>query len=190
MPQRKDAKLKQATVRVVLGTILLCIFGLLTLIYIITIMSGDHSDDTIGAFFVFTVISFASLMMITSGNKVQKKYKRFLIYNDMIINQNITGFESIAAALRVAPVTVTAEVQEMVRLGYFVPGAYVNLNTHSIVFPSAEQTPKYTYVNPAATGTSAPVMKTVVCPGCGAKVTLPTGSAAVCEYCGSSVSAQ
>lgn len=109
--------------------------------------------------------------------------ERYRTYITMVVNQQQTSVDNIAAAVGVSYDTATKDLQRMINLDYFT-GAHLDTNQREVVLATPLQAPVFSSFSAA----SPEPAKIVPCSGCGANNRVTAGQAAECEYCGSPLS--
>jgi 26S proteasome regulatory complex component, contains PCI domain len=141
------------------------------------IMGAFHE---VGAAIVAIVFIAISVALILNGIKIKKRNRRFKKYVGLISVENQTSLENIASSTMQSLDFVTRDIQKMIDKKFFL-NAYIDKETNEIVLQRRNTEGKFA---PAAA--NAPVeMITVTCKGCGAVNSIPKGSVAECEFCGS-----
>lgn len=108
-----------------------------------------------------------------------EKYKQYI---GLIINQQLTQIDNIAASVGVGYDVAKTDLQKMIDLGYFV-GAYINDGSREIILAKPVAT---NASEQFTTGTGAQT-RVVTCKSCGANNTAIVGQVKECEYCGSPI---
>jgi len=149
----------------------------LGIIYLILAITED--PDLLAAFFV---CGGGGVVVYLFARKSKLRGERYKKYIAMIVNQNQTSIDNIAAAVGVPYATAAKELQKMISAGYFI-GAYINDSQREIILThiAPQQGPSAAVV---ADVSQAQTM-VVACPGCGANNRVVVGQFAECEYCGS-----
>jgi DeoR/GlpR family transcriptional regulator of sugar metabolism len=129
---------------------------------------------------IFFIIAGAALVLL--GNNMTRSARRFKKYLAIIVNQNMTSIDNIAAASAVTYDTAKKDIQNMIDKGYF-SGAYINDGTRELVLP------QYEHRESAAMDNYEQHLETkvVACRSCGANNTVIVGRTSECEFCGSPI---
>ncbi|MCL2426472.1 MAG: hypothetical protein FWD05_09065 [Oscillospiraceae bacterium] len=142
----------------------------------------------LGAIYLMTGIVPAFLLFGGGGvviflyaRKSKKKGEHYKAYIAMIVNQNQTSIDAIAAAAGVSYDVAVSEIQEMINAGY-IPNAYVDVAQRRVVLANA--VPQWEAPMPVQVNSAAAQMAVVVCTGCSANNRIIIGQSAECEYCG------
>lgn len=124
--------------------------------------------------------------LIILGQRSKKNAAKIKKYISLIVNQEITSIDDIAAAMALPYEITQKDIQKMIDKGYLV-GAYINDITREIVLPSKH---KQDYKKHEDIDANKPnvQMLVVTCKGCGANNKVKKGSVSECEFCGSPVS--
>ena len=152
------------------------VFSLLGLA--VSFSEGFGRDDV--SMITFFIIAGISLILL--GNSMTKNAGKYKKYLSIIVNQNITSIDNIAAANTVSYDVAKKDIQKMIDNGYF-SGAYINDGTRELVLPQnrhAENTLQNDYEQNVQT-------KVVTCKSCGARNTVVVGKTGECEFCGSPI---
>lgn len=171
---------------------------------------------TVGVILIFvglTVISDSVLMglflvaggiaLIVYSEKLVKAAERRKKYIDLIVNNQVYSLEKIASICNVQYSVVLKELNQLISFGV-LKGAYVDESKRQVVLPNGQNaagtiTTTQNLVNGFVSVTQTinsgaavqpPKMVAVVCPGCGAKMSVQEGTVTECEYCAATVSAQ
>lgn len=145
---------------------------------LVSLSEGIKSDD-VNMIIFFVAAGIGLLLFGNSMIKNARKYKKYL---SIIVNQNMTSIDNIAAANTVSYDEAKKDIQKMIDKGYF-SGAYINDGTRELVLPQVKQTENIVqsnYEEPVET-------KVVTCKNCGANNTVIVGKTSECEFCGSPI---
>ena len=126
---------------------------------------------------VILIIGAACLIFYSRKMKITgEKYKRYI---GIVVNHNMSSIDQIASAMPVPYDEAVADLEKMVKLGFF-PNAYINLDARELVLPKQN-------VQPAAgqPGVIPPQVSVKTCTSCGANNSIIAGHVSACEYCGS-----
>lgn len=161
-----------------------CILLVLGIFY--TIGSIGDSTMTVGQVFsglLLFVGGGIALIVVSRRNK--KKAQKFKKYIAIVVNQNITSIDNIAAAMDLPYDVVKSDLQNMIDKEYFF-NAYINESKREIIIVHKR---KQDYNKEASVKFNPNVQVVVVtCKGCGAKNKILKGSVGECEFCGSPIS--
>ncbi len=137
----------------------------------------DSSGWTVLFVFLFIFIGIG-LLLIIPGYKIKKRLKRFRTYVAIISAERITSIDLIALKLNQSVDFVRNDLQKMIDKKYFA-NAYIDKENNEIVIAglSFDSSDEREIANP----------EVVQCKSCGAMNTKQMGSAAQCQYCGSSI---
>jgi len=163
---------------------LLSIIGYIIIIFYIigfitTISDPNIDHDFIVLFVLLIIFAGISLLFIIPGWKIKKRLKRFRTYVRIISTERITSIDLIALKLNQSIDFVRNDLQKMIDKKYFI-NAYIDKENNEIViaglsFDTSDE--EQEIENP----------EVVQCKSCGAMNTKQMGSAAQCQYCGSSI---
>ncbi|ATW26804.1 hypothetical protein [Candidatus Formimonas warabiya] len=146
--------------------------------FFVSISQGIGKDD-IGA---ITFLLVAGIVLLLVGKKTVKDAEMYKRYIDIVVNQEITSIDNIAATLNVSYESAREHLERMMKKGYF-EGAFIDESAREIVL-SKKQSQGHTE---KGTGL-ADHMVVVLCKNCGANNTVAKGTIGECEYCGSHIS--
>lgn len=139
--------------------------------------------------FVIVFLAIAALL-ISHGIKTKRRIKRFKRYVNIISGKSQTSLENIASICSQSIDFVTNDIQKMINKKFFID-AYIDQNTNEIVFQNNDNT-----VAKEAVIEDKPIkedklvkVKVITCKGCGASNSIPKGTTAQCEFCGSAIQA-
>lgn len=159
--------------------IIFFIIGFIGVIYEISDANMTGSAQNLAALIV-TVLIFVSIgvFFILQGLKIKKRLKRFRTYVRIISTERITSIDLIALKLNQSIDFVRNDLQKMIDKKYFA-NAYIDKENNEIVISglSFDTSDEREITNP----------EVVQCKSCGAMNTKQMGSAAKCQYCGSSI---
>ncbi len=162
--------------KIVTGSALTAFFGL----GLIGFFSKYKSSDLGTAIFTL-VLLLLSLFILYSGLKQKKLLKFFRSYVTIISADSTGSMEIIAANTGSSVDKVKMNLQEMIKKNYFT-NAYIDFERNRIVTSRQQSAGEY---QPEYHCDAKPDLVRVSCKGCGAVSTIPAGSDAECEYCGS-----
>ena len=172
----KAAAMKNSKVLRVIGIIFI-VMGVM--------MLAEIGNDAETALFGFAFYAGGGALIIWGSIKVKQSGERYKKYIDIVINQNQTTIDNIAAMMGLSYDQAAKGLQKMIDLGYF-EGAYINQGEHEIVFSKKQQQ----VVNASMENTNfgeaeQTQQKSVKCPNCGGNNTIIVGRVCECEFCGS-----
>lgn len=129
------------------------------------------------------------VFIIRTSKKMQIQGEKFKKYISIVINNNETSIDNIAAYMNISCEEVVRDLQTMIDKGYFL-NAYVDLSSREFVTRTREYEP--INVNGSSSFNEVqeekPKMKVVVCRNCGGNNTILEGEVSECEFCGSPLS--
>lgn len=164
-----------AKIRILLGSVLFLLFGLLQLV-----PSTDNSIEKDSAYYIIAIsFSVIGLLLLISGVRAIRRIKRFNKYVALIASEHMTSIQSIASANSKSFGFVRKDLQTMINKKFF-KNASLNLNSGEIVFGQKGKAP----IN---LPTGKIEMELINCPGCGAFNSKTKGIKNNCEYCGTSL---
>lgn len=163
---------------------LLSIIGYIIIIFYIigfitTISDPNIDHDFIVLFVLLIIFAGISLLFIIPGWKIKKRLKRFRTYVRIISTERITSIDLIALKLNQSIDFVRNDLQKMIDKKYFI-NAYIDKENNEIVIAGLSF-----YTSDEEQEIENP--EVVQCKSCGAMNTKQMGSAAQCQYCGSSI---
>ena len=170
------------------------VFIALSIIYIIMGLTGELKDSKGNApvgIIIIVILFFGcgGLFRIRTSKKMQIQGEKFKKYISIIINNNETSIDNIAAYMNVSCEEVVNDLKTMIDKGYFL-NAYVDLGSREFVIRTREYEP--INVNGSSSFNEVqeekPKMKVVVCRNCGGNNTILEGEVSECEFCGSPLS--
>lgn len=151
------------------------------IIYIFMVISGQMDDAwTAAAFFGIGggVLVYAAKRLKMTGEKFKK-------YINIVINNNQTSIDNIAAAIPISYDKAAKDLQEMINKGYF-SNAYIDVSNREIILPSHMKQQSERNGSLKNNNEQAKV-KSVICKNCGGNNEVIEGQACECEYCGSPI---
>jgi hypothetical protein len=162
------------------------VFAAFSAIYLLMAISGGMpASDALSAFVFFGA---GGALMIYGSNRMKKNAAKLKKYISVVINNNQTSIDNIAAAIPTDYEQAKNDLQKMIDSGYF-QGAYIDASNREIVLPKRENSPSTNlsenniqYENKSM---EQPRFKVVICKNCGANNTVAEGNLCECEYCGS-----
>lgn len=177
----KQAALKTGKVINIIGWVLL-VMG------IFAVITGpeDKSQAVSGRIEYFFLFVCSGLAMVLLGARSKRRADRFKKYIAIIINQNMSSIENIAASFPIDYKTAAKDLQKMIDIGYF-EGAYIDNVNREIVLNS-DKSNNYAASNFTQTEKAPGQLQVVRCKNCGANNQVSVGQLGECEYCGSPIS--
>ena len=151
------------------------------IIYIFMVISGQMDDAwTAAAFFGIGggVLVYAAKRLKMTGEKFKK-------YINIVINNNQTSIDNIAAAIPISYDKAAKDLQEMINKGYF-SNAYIDVSNTEIILPSYIKQQSERNGSLKNNNEQAKV-KSVICKNCGGNNEVIEGQVCECEYCGSPI---
>lgn len=151
------------------------------IIYIFMVISGQMDDAwTAAAFFGIGggVLVYAAKRLKMTGEKFKK-------YINIVINNNQTSIDNIAAAIPISYDKAAKDLQEMINKGYF-SNAYIDVSNREIILPSHMKQQSERNGSLKNNNEQAKV-KSVICKNCGGNNEVIEGQVCECEYCGSPI---
>ncbi len=145
--------------------------------------TSSGGDPVFGMIAATVLFGGGGVCLLFVSRRMKANARKYRKYIDLVINQEQTSLDNIAAAMALPYEIVRRDLQKMIDIGYFA-GAYIHDTDREIVKPRpapAEETPEAVVQETAA-------MKATVCPGCGARNVIPAGRTVPCEYCGTPLS--
>lgn len=140
----------------------------------------DTKDTVLILFFII-----AGIALILLGRSTRKNAIKFKKYISIVINQQITSIDNIAAVMSTNYDVCKKQLQKMIDKGYF-NGAYIDEVAREIVLSK-----QYENVSSKSSMNNTPQsqeIQVVACRGCGANNKIAKGSVGECEFCGSPLS--
>lgn len=162
------------------------VFAVFSAIYLLMAISGDmKASDAISAFVFFGA---GGALMIYGAKRMNKNAAKLKKYISIVINNNQTSIDNIAAAIPTDYEQAENDLQKMINNGYF-QGAYIDKSNREIILPKKENSPSMNMpennIQYENKNTEQPRFKVVNCKNCGANNTVAEGNLCECEYCGS-----
>ena len=153
------------------------VVSIIVIIFGVFLMLGD--------LFVGIIFLAAGIVLNILSRRTKKKAARSRQYISLIANNRMTSLDEIASAVGLPFDTVTNDLNNMIREGYFT-GLYLDIPGRKIVLPQGapaqHSAPTAGFEN-APAAQNIPQPRVVECKGCGANATL-MGAVGTCEYCG------
>lgn len=181
----KEAALKNSKVLNIIGGVFLA-FAIIYLLMAITgnLKTRDGSSAVKSLITAFLFFGGGGTFMIYTAKKMKVNSERLKKYIAIVINNNETSIDNIAAAIPTSYDKAIKELQKMIDNNYF-KNAYIDVSEREIVLPK-KNTQKETTSNIQR---NSPIneseIKVVVCKNCGANNKVVEGQVCECEYCGS-----
>lgn len=168
--------------------VILIVIGLMTI-----------SDSALMGLFLI----IGGIILIVYSEKLVKDAARRKKYMDLIVNNQVYSLEKIASICNVQYSIVLKELNQLISFGV-LKGAYIDESKRQVMLASTANTSgivqmtqtledgfaSFTQTVTGAAAVQQPKMVAAVCPGCGAKMSIPEGAVVECEYCAATVSAQ
>lgn len=143
------------------------------------------------------------IILIIYSEKLVKDAARRKKYMDLIVNNQVYSLEKIASICNVQYSVVLKELNQLISFGV-LKGAYIDEGKRQVMIAGTPNTSgiipmtqtledglaSFTQTVTGAAAVQQPKMVAAVCPGCGAKMSIPEGAVVECEYCAATVSAQ
>lgn len=143
------------------------------------ISEGFASDDA-GMILFFGI---AGLVLVAFGKYTSNSAKKSRKYIAIVVNQEMTSIDNIAASIPTTYDDAKKDLQKMIDKGYF-DGAYINESAREIILPKKQ--PEVTN-NQLNNVTQNITMQSIVCKSCGANNKIAAGTVGECEFCGSMI---
>ncbi|NMC57087.1 MAG: hypothetical protein GYA50_07705 [Eubacteriaceae bacterium] len=140
---------------------------------------ADTNEQGTEFFIVVVVFVCIGLAFVIPGWNIKKRLKRFRTYVALISAEQVTSLDIIAIKTNQSVDFVRIDLQKMIDKKYFI-NAYIDKENNEIVI--ADMGVRNYGYTPSITNTES-----VQCKSCGAMNTKQMGSAAQCQYCGSSI---
>lgn len=127
---------------------------------------------------VFMIVG--GLFLVYYSTRIAKTAARNRDYINMIVNQDIDDVTIIADACGVTVEKAEKEIQQLISIGV-LKNTTLDTMSHTVMI----QRPQVQYAQDHSDGydMGGGDMVAVVCPGCGAKMTLRRGTSTTCDYC-------
>ena len=194
-------------------------FCLVGAVFMLIGLTGSQNDnETEGFAVVFLGYLILGGFIIYASKHMEKFENHYIIYKDIIMNQNERNIQNIALQVGLSCKRTEKELQKMINKGYF-DDAYINMESYEIVVPNRAQPAQAPVSRPVSvaqtavppnrsnthqstgtasqpnriyvrqsTSTAQPSEKVVKCPNCGGMNTIRTGTISECDFCGSPIS--
>ena len=117
--------------------------------------------------------------LVYYSTRIAKKAARNRDYINMIVNQDIDDVTIIADACGVTVDKAESEIQQLISIGV-LKNTRLDTTAHVVTMTRSQVQQAQNY---AASDMGGGDLVSVVCPGCGAKMTLRRGTSVSCEYC-------
>lgn len=182
----KVAALKNSKILNILGWV----FAAFAVIYVIMAITGNietkDGSSVVGPLIVALVFyGGGGAFMIATAKKMKINADKLKKYIEIVINNNQTSIDNIAAAVPVRYEEAMKDLQKMIDNGYF-ENAYIDVSEREIVLTNKKTEREYPTSNVQMDGhINKPQIKVVVCRSCGANNKVVKGQVSECEYCGS-----
>lgn len=128
-------------------------------------------DSDIRSVSIIYIIGAVALLFYGKNN--EKKIARYRKYIELVVNNNISGIDTIANACGINYDTCRNELATLISKGVF-KNAVINDTLHTINISKNAVSPN-----------SQVIM--VTCSGCGASISLAKGTTCECDYCGNTL---
>lgn len=174
----KKAAINPGTKMSTIGWVLL-VLGVLALIG----GSSEPTFDTNAIIADFIIFIGGGLALIILGVHRKKEAARFRKYIDMIINQEITSIDNIAASFSTTYDIANKDLQKMIKKGFFMD-AYINQAEREIILPQVQKN----FTRNESQSANNVQYQVITCQSCGANNRIAVGIVGECEYCGSPIS--
>ncbi len=145
----------------------------------------SDSPDSFGLILVLLFV-LGGILLLTKVSKTKKTAVKYKKYIDLVVNQNIRSIDNIASILALSYDVVSNDLQDMINIGY-LKDAYIHQNNREIILKQQETE---IFNQGSYTEQTAPLAKSVRCPGCGANNVVTVGKISECEYCSTPINAQ
>ena len=169
----KAAALKNSNV--LLGIVIFFIFGVFVML-VETVSGGTTMEDGLFGILFYAV---GGALLIYGSIKVKRTGEQYKKFINIVINQQQTTIENIAAQMGLSYEQTVTGIQKMIEKGYFT-GAYIDLDRHEIVLPKKIKMQSFS-------DESGVEQRTVKCPNCGGNNVITIGKVCECEFCGSPI---
>jgi hypothetical protein len=181
----KSAALKNSKVLNIMGWV----FVALAIIYIFMAITGNLETDkgsSVVELIMIILVFFGGggAFMIYTAKKMKVNAEKCKKYIAIVINNNETSIDNIAAAVPSSYEQTTKDLQKMINNGYF-ENAYIDVSKREIVLPNKNLVQTYPISNIKNSPVNEPQIKAVACRNCGANNKVVEGQVCECEYCGS-----
>jgi hypothetical protein len=166
------------------------VFMAFAIIYLFMIITGDAKTEggssAVGSLMVaFVFFGGGGAFMIYAAKKMKANAEKFKKYIAIVINNNETSIDNIAAAIPTSYEQATKDLQKMIDNGYF-ENAYIDVSNREIVLPNKSTVQTHSTSNVQMNSpVNEPQINAVVCRNCGANNKVVEGQVCECEYCGS-----
>lgn len=175
----KKAAMISGNIINIIGWISIAIAGLGLLV---SLSEGIGSDDVY--MIIFFIVAGGALIFL--GREVKKSAEKFKKYIAIIVNNEETSIDNIAAAIPTSYEVAKKDLQKMINRGYFA-GAYINETSKEIILPKEQKAYNIDTSEKVNLNTSLEMI-VVTCKGCGANNKIAKGNVDKCQYCGSPIS--
>lgn len=182
----KSAALKNSKVLNITGWI----FVALSIIYFFMAITGNLKTDngsSVVELIMIDLIFFGGggAFMIYAAKNMKVNAEKLKKYITIVINNNETSIDNIAAAIPASYEQTTKDLQKMIDNGYF-ENAYIDVSNREIVLLNKSTVQTHSVSNIQMNSpVNDPQINAVVCKNCGANNKVVEGQVCECEYCGS-----
>jgi len=182
----KAAALKNSKVLNIMGWV----FVALAIMYLLMAITGnlktENGSSAVESFMMaFVFFGGGGTFLIYIAKKMKVNAEKFKKYIAIVINNNETSIDNIAAAAPSSYEQTKKDLQKMIDNGYF-ENAYIDVSKREIVLPNKNHVQTHSISNIQMNASvNEPQIKAVVCRNCGANNKIVEGQACECEYCGS-----
>jgi hypothetical protein len=162
------------------------VFAVFAVIYILMAVSGEMKASD--AFCAFAFFGAGGALMIYGAKRMKKNAEKLKKYISIVINNNQTSIDNIAAAIPTDYEQAKKDLQKMIDNDYF-QGAYIDTANREIVLPKRENSQSTNMSGNNIQHENRDMgqlrFKVVICKNCGANNKIAEGKICECEYCGS-----
>lgn len=182
----KVAALKNSKILNILGWV----FAACAVIYVLMAITGNvetkDGSSIVGPLIVALVFyGGGGAFMISTAKRMKINADKLKKYIEIVINNNQTSIDNIAAAVSVSYEEAMKDLQKMIDNGYF-ENAYIDISEREIVLTNKKMEQEYSTSKVQMDGhVNEPQTKVVACRSCGANNKVIKGQVSECEYCGS-----
>lgn len=155
--------------------ILAGILFVLSVIWFIVYAAADNIET---AFYPAAIGVAVGCVIIFFTRAISKRVNRYSQYINLIMYQGIVRVDTIVEASNIPYTVVVGDLKKMAAQEIIKKDVVDQL----LYKNPADQKPQPTAINNVRTSRTSQ-MVTVVCPGCGAKMTVAKGAVCNCEYC-------
>ena len=182
----KAAALKNSKVLNIMGWV----FVALAIMYLLMAITGnlktENGSSAVESFMMaFVFFGGGGTFLIYIAKKMKVNAEKFKKYIAIVINNNETSIDNIAAAAPSSYEQTKKDLQKMIDNGYF-ESAYIDVSKREIILPNKNPVHTHSISNIQMNSpVNEPPIKAVVCRNCGANNKVVEGQVCECEYCGS-----